>query len=141
MDLRRNSLLLQLADCNVCSRDFLLEQQSVFGAQRIYISKRSAIFRQFIFKSNRQAFLLAFLKYVCRLRLPDFFDDSSVSFNKCCTSCLCSNCLYFWCISSSCNHISNDAFWHHRNIAGSGSFSAALYLLYFWILGTLRASL
>ena len=32
-----------------------MEQQSVFGAQRIYISKRSAIFRQFIFKSNRQA--------------------------------------------------------------------------------------
>lgn len=49
-----------------------MEQQSVFGAQRIYISKRSAIFRQFIFKSNRQAFLLAFLKYVCRLRLPVF---------------------------------------------------------------------
>ena len=40
--------------------NIILEQQSVFGAQRIYISKRSAIFRRFIFKSNRQAFLLAF---------------------------------------------------------------------------------
>ena len=55
MDLRRNSLLYSLPIVM-----FVLEQQSVFGAQRIYISKRSAIFRQFIFKSNRQVFLLAF---------------------------------------------------------------------------------
>lgn len=59
MDLRRNSLLYSLPIVMFVAGIFI-GQQSVFGAQRIYISKRSAIFRQFIFKSNRQVFLLAF---------------------------------------------------------------------------------
>lgn len=140
MDLRRNSLLYSLPIVMFVAGIFIGTAVSIWRSAYLY--KQTICYLPAVHLQIKQAgFPSGFLKYVCRLRLPVFFDDSSVSFNKCCTSCLCSNCLYFWCISSSCNHISNDAFWHHRNIAGSGSFSAALYLLYFWILGTLRASL
>ena len=137
MDLRRNSLLYSLPIVMFVAGIFIGTAVSIWRSAYLY--KQTICYLPAVHLQIKQAgFPSGFLKYVCRLRLPVF---SSVSFNKCCTSCLCSNCLYFWCISSSCNHISNDAFWHHRNIAGSGSFSAALYLLYFWILGTLRASL
>lgn len=140
MDLRRNSLLYSLPIVMFVVGIFIGTAVSIWRSAYLY--KQTICYIPAVHLQIKQAgFPSGFLKYVCRLRLPVFFDDSSVSFNKCCTSCFCSNRLYFWCISSSYNHISNDAFWHHRNIAGSGSFSAALYLLYFWILGTLRASL
>ena len=135
MDLRRNSLLYSLPIVMFVVGIFIGTAVSIWRSAYLY--KQTICYLPAVHLQIKQAgFPSGFLKYVCRLRLPVFLiiavpaltNDPPAAFAA----------IAF---ISGYNHISNDAFWHHRNIAGSGSFSAALYLLYFWILGTLRASL
>lgn len=140
MDLRRNSLLYSLPIVMFVVGIFIGTAVSIWRSAYLY--KQTICYLPAVHLQIKQAgFPSGFLKYVCRLRLPVFLMIAVSALTNAAPAAFAAIAFNFWCISSSCNHISNDAFWHHRNIAGSGSFSAALYLLHFWILGTLRASL
>ena len=85
MDLRRNSLLYSLPIVMFVAGIFIGTAVSIWRSAYLY--KQTICYLPAVHLQIKQAgFPSGFLKYVCRLRLP-VFDDSSVSFNKCCTSC------------------------------------------------------
>ena len=140
MDLRRNSLLYSLPIVMFVVGIFIGTAVSIWRSAYLY--KQTICYLPAVHLQIKQAgFPSGFLKYVCRLRLPVFLMIAVSALTNAAPAAFAAIAFISGVSAAVIITSATMLFWHHRNIAGSGSFSAALYLLCFWILGTLRASL